>query len=158
KEELLDLGAQKAIHHQNEGCITSPVIENARTRWAAIDYEKGWKDCAFTFWPEIERLSKRLKGLGHNHVTRDIKEPGECPRCDNYHNARKVADPERKLSVAKEAMTFDLGCGDNSCFFQERKGGMGTNGGCRCVRNNSGQVGMILRKVRAALKEIEGKK
>jgi hypothetical protein len=97
KEELLDLGAKKAIHHQNEGCITSPVIENARTRWAAIDYEKGWKDCAFTFWPEIERLSKRLKGLGHNHVTRDIKEPGECPRCDNYHNARKVADLERKL-------------------------------------------------------------
>lgn len=24
-------------------------------------------------------------------------------------------------------------CGDNSCMYSHRKGGMGTNGGCRCL-------------------------
>lgn len=28
-----------------------------------------------------------------------------------------------------------LDCGDNSCVFAVRKGGMRTNGGCRCLRN-----------------------
>jgi hypothetical protein len=69
-----------------------------------INFDRGFDTAVEILWPEIERLSKRLKGLGHNHVTRDIKEPGECPRCDNYHNARKVADLERKLAVAKEAL------------------------------------------------------
>lgn len=27
-----------------------------------------------------------------------------------------------------------LDCGDNSCMFAERKRGMRTNGGCRCLR------------------------
>ncbi len=27
----------------------------------------------------------------------------------------------------------ELDCGDNSCLFAERKGGMRTNGGCRCL-------------------------
>ena len=27
---------------------------------------------------------------------------------------------------------LDLDCGDNSCLFAEHKGGMRTNGGCRC--------------------------
>lgn len=28
-------------------------------------------------------------------------------------------------------------CGDNSCRFAKSKGGMRTNGGCRCYRDNS---------------------
>jgi hypothetical protein len=31
------------------------------------------------------------------------------------------------------AMDDALDCGDNSCFFAERKTGMRTNGGCRCL-------------------------
>lgn len=29
----------------------------------------------------------------------------------------------------------DLDCGDNSCYFATSKGGMRTNGGCRCFSN-----------------------
>ena len=34
-------------------------------------------------------------------------------------------------------MDFQPGCGDNSCIFGiiRVKGGMGTNGGCRCFKN-----------------------
>ena len=28
-------------------------------------------------------------------------------------------------------------CGDNSCIFRLRTGGMGTNGGCRCLSRES---------------------
>lgn len=28
-----------------------------------------------------------------------------------------------------------MDCGDNSCMFAETKGGMRTNGGCRCLEN-----------------------
>jgi len=92
KEELLDLGAKKAIHHQNEGCITSPVIENARTRWAAIDYEKGWKDCAFTFWPEIERLRKAYEDI-YSHNARLLNTP-ELVQVKKL--TEKVADLEKE--------------------------------------------------------------
>lgn len=29
----------------------------------------------------------------------------------------------------------DLDCGDNSCLFAWKKGGMRTNGGCRCLQD-----------------------
>lgn len=34
-------------------------------------------------------------------------------------------------------MDFQPGCGDNSCIFGviKTRGGMGTNGGCRCFKN-----------------------
>lgn len=31
----------------------------------------------------------------------------------------------------------DMDCGDNSCLFAWKKGGMRTNGGCRCLRDAS---------------------
>lgn len=30
---------------------------------------------------------------------------------------------------------IDIDCGDNSCLFATKKGGMRTNGGCRCFEN-----------------------
>lgn len=30
---------------------------------------------------------------------------------------------------------LELDCGDNSCYFAKDKGGMRTNGGCRCFSN-----------------------
>ena len=34
-------------------------------------------------------------------------------------------------------MSEDIGCGDNSCVFSviKQRGGMGTNGGCRCFKH-----------------------
>lgn len=46
------------------------------------------------------------------------------------------------------------GCGDNSCYIRprtSRKGGMGTNGGCRCGRDamtSQRFIGMTMRLVR----------
>ncbi len=37
------------------------------------------------------------------------------------------------LRAAIEAAREYLDCGDNSCRFALRKGGMRTNGGCRCM-------------------------
>lgn len=34
---------------------------------------------------------------------------------------------------------FKIGCGDNSCRWGAR-GGMGTNGGCRCYDKNTGRM------------------
>lgn len=34
---------------------------------------------------EIEKLKKRLAAFSHNHITRDIKDKGQCPACDQYH-------------------------------------------------------------------------
>lgn len=36
-------------------------------------------------WAEIEKLKKRLAAFSHNHITRDIKDKGQCPACDQYH-------------------------------------------------------------------------
>ena len=44
------------------------------------------------------------------------------------------------LRAAIEAAREYLDCGDNSCRFALRKGGMRTNGGCRCIdRDGSGR-------------------
>lgn len=40
----------------------------------------------------------------------------------------------------------NLDCGDNSCFYKKRHGGMRTNGGCRCSRNHPKDVEMFLRR------------
>lgn len=42
-----------------------------------------------------------------------------------------------RVKVLTEAATLnvDWDCGDNSCRFAKKKGGMRTNGGCRCLEN-----------------------
>ena len=44
-------------------------------------------------------------------------------------------------------------CGDNSCMYGEPKGGMRTNGGCRCLENWASSAS--LEELEAAL-ELEG--
>lgn len=44
-----------------------------------------------------------------------------------------------------------LDCGDNSCYFAPRKGGMRTNGGCRCLSNNPKGVERYARVAKAVL-------
>jgi hypothetical protein len=55
---------------------------------------------------------------------------------------------------------YELDCGDNSCYFKGYgKGGMRTNGGCRCAQNKPRWVENLaknmLYKARAALEEIQ---
>lgn len=43
---------------------------------------------------EVKRLRRRSERLRrsycHNHMTRDIKDRGECPACDRYHVSAEV--------------------------------------------------------------------
>ena len=49
-----------------------------------------------------------------------------------------------------------LDCGDNSCKYASQRGGMRTNGGCRCSRNNGKDVEFFLsQNYHAALKRIQ---
>jgi len=52
----------------------------------------------------------------------------------------------------------NIDCGDNSCRYAppSKKGGMRTNGGCRCSQNNGKSVEFFLQQnYHAALKRIE---
>lgn len=40
----------------------------------------------------------------------------------------------------------NLDCGDNSCKYKKSKGGMRTNGGCRCARNHPNDVEQYLNR------------
>lgn len=58
--------------------------------------------------------------------------------------------PERLIKLSK----LELDCGDNSCSFAKNKGGMRTNGGCRCIENALYRP--VLGEIKAALKAIPG--
>lgn len=49
----------------------------------------------------------------------------------------------------------ELRCGDNSCVFG-RRGGMGTNGGCRTLKDNR-DTRMTLRMIARKWREIEAR-
>jgi len=46
-------------------------------------------------------------------------------------------------TVKDRLATVAPDCGDNSCRFAVKRGGMRTNGGCRCVENAGGSRSMI---------------
>jgi len=56
---------------------------------------------------------------------------------------------------------FNLDCGDSSCRYAINRGGMRTNGGCRCSDNDGRKVErFLLRNYHKALleiKELKGK-
>jgi len=47
----------------------------------------------------------------------------------------------------------EIDCGDNSCLFATRRGGMRTNGGCRCLEN-AGFGGSSQKALRQMLPEV----
>lgn len=51
-------------------------------------------------------------------------------RCDQYDNDRFDIMADLRAAIALVEKYAD--CGDNSCHFMPRGGGMRTNGGCRC--------------------------
>lgn len=53
---------------------------------------------------ENERLKKRLSGHQHNHITRGIKEKGNCPACDLHHDKAEIQQLKSKLKIAKIAL------------------------------------------------------
>lgn len=61
---------------------------------------------------------------------------------------------EEKLALLKEYWEkLDFDCGDNSCQYAKKKGGMRTNGGCRCFQDirpseNRRQLENVLRAVK----------
>ncbi len=45
------------------------------------------------------------KHVKHNHVTRDIKDPGICPSCDVYHqNVKERKRPKTRKPGVKPSM------------------------------------------------------
>jgi hypothetical protein len=67
--------------------------------------------------------------------------------CDNC-NYKSFEHEERG-----GGMETDLDCGDNSCYFATAKGGMRTNGGCRCL-SHYGFSSSLLKAVRELLPEV----
>ena len=60
-----------------------------------------------------------------------LSERGGC-QC----NAGMPCECELRLhEQAEGGLTVDIDCGDNSCRFATNRGGMRTNGGCRCFEN-----------------------
>lgn len=53
---------------------------------------------------ENERLKKRLSGFQHNHITRDIKDKGECPACDRHHEKSEITKLTQKNETMKKAV------------------------------------------------------
>ena len=46
---------------------------------------------------ENEKLKKRLSAYQHNHITRDIKDKGDCPACDQYHLRQDLKAAKEKI-------------------------------------------------------------
>lgn len=40
-----------------------------------------------------DALTAKAAPLRHNHVTRDIKAPGQCPACDRYYHGKSEPKP-----------------------------------------------------------------
>lgn len=55
----------------------------------------------------------------HNHVTRDIKPPGQCPGCDDYHNRGESRNRgESPLSTERASIADQLErLGHGGCAF-----------------------------------------
>jgi hypothetical protein len=60
---------------------------------------------------------------------------------------KRIAGLREALELGgKIVERYDLDCGDNSCYFKAHgKGGMRTNGGCRCVENKTRAVENVAR-------------
>lgn len=50
------------------------------------------------------------------------------------------------IELLEKTQGASLDCGDNSCFFATDKGGMRTNGGCRCLRDISFEVRQYVKR------------
>lgn len=84
----------------------------------------------------------------------------DCSRIEAYKPIVISTDHmEDMIELSADQLFSDLSeldCGDNSCHFMGRgKGGMRTNGGCRCLRNIDRHTRMVLIKFYHIIKSHE---
>ncbi len=56
----------------------------------------------------------------------------------------------------EDPSVFNLDCGDSSCRYAVKRGGMRTNGGCRCSQNQPREVErFLLRNYHKAMQKVQ---
>jgi hypothetical protein len=98
----------------------------------------------------------RCVGCGCSHANMcSVANGGDSWRCSDCRGPTREQQLEEALRALTEALNLD--CGDNSCRFARKRGGMRTNGGCRCIESRKpGAVSRIAAAHRAALALLEG--
>ncbi len=100
----------------------------------------------------LERNASRAQGkliytLCHWHELTDVEK-------DSFREVINALDYTAKMNLSelRELCKVELDCGDNSCEFTRNRGGMRTNGGCRCVKD----IGPfpVRRRVTASIKML----
>ena len=87
---------------------------------------------------EEERRALQSANLSANKRIVELEhELGEWMRRAQGWESEAAIATERfnQLSAAQPGEPLDLDCGDSSCAFAKTRGGMRTNGGCRCLEN-----------------------
>lgn len=62
---------------------------------------------------KVDKDTRNIADLQHNHFTRDVKEWGECPACDDYHKSElirkyksRITQQEEIIGVLEEAVRY----------------------------------------------------
>ena len=96
-----------------------------------------------------------IKQLFEN--TYEVSSTIKFPKTPSWY--QKVAAQEaeaEKENLLNQALNESPDCGDNSCRYAVTKGGMRTNGGCRCMRNHPEKVARFAALAVMALSKIKG--
>lgn len=61
---------------------------------------------------ENEQYKKEFAKFNHNHMTRDIKNQGQCPACDRYHEKQELKKLQAQNREFREALEKyrDIAC------------------------------------------------
>ena len=87
---------------------------------------------------EEERRALQSANLSANKRIVELEhELGEWMRRAQGWESEAAIATERfnQLSAAQPGEPLDMDCGDSACAFAKTRGGMRTNGGCRCLEN-----------------------
>ncbi len=109
---------------------------NSRTS-ARESFGVGFRRAAELMQGEIERLQCQLEDFAAKYRAIELANK-EWSRVDAMSFGKLIEERDTLRTQADalaEALEFpfDIDCGDNSCRFARKKGGMRTNGGCRCA-------------------------
>jgi hypothetical protein len=77
----------EAADDEDVADVAYSIIEHLEYNCGAPREED--QDVAARLKAWADRHEKLAGQVHHNHVTRDIKPPGVCPACDEYHQNRK---------------------------------------------------------------------
>lgn len=51
---------------------------------------------------KVDKDTRNIADLQHNHFTRDVKEWGECPACDDYHKSELIRKYKSRITQQEE--------------------------------------------------------